>query len=86
MESIGVEAFTALGKAVASPDCALGRVDLDGNPLTEGDAALLVPFLKEAPAKVTLFRVPVTLSPEHFAALFRNVIAKKKKGGKGGKK
>ncbi len=82
MEAVGVEAFTALGRAVASGECALGRVDLDGNPLTDGDAAILVPFLKEAPPKVTLFRVPVTLAPEHFAALFRNVIAKKKKGGK----
>ena len=83
LEALSKEAFHALGKAVASTECALGRVDLDGNPLTEGDAAVLVPYLKEAPPKVTLFKVPVSLTPEHFASLFKNVVAKgKKKGGK----
>ena len=73
---------SALGRALASSECALGRVDLDGNPLTDGDAAALVPFLREAPPKVTLFRVPIGIRPEHFAVLFKNVVAKKKKGGK----
>ena len=86
VQTLGAEAFSALGRAVASAECALGRVDLDGNPLTASDAAVLVPFLKEAPAKVTLFRVPVTLSPEHFAGLFKNVVAKGKKKGGGKKK
>ncbi len=86
MQATGAEAFAALGKALASAECALGRVDLDSNPLTFSDAAVLVPYLKEALPKVTLFRVDTSLHPEHFAALFKNVIAKKKKGGKAAKK
>jgi len=76
------QAFAALGKALVSTECALGRVNLDGNPLTPEDAEVLLPFLASAPPKVTLFRVPTTLSPAHFTALFKNVIVK----GKGKKK
>ena len=75
---LGTQAFAALGTALASVDCALGRVDLEGNPMTAEDAEALIPFLASNPAKVTLLRVPVTLSKAHFIALFRNVVAKKK--------
>ncbi len=80
--TLGEIAFGALGRALTSTECALGRVDLDGNPLTVEDVGVLIPFLAAAPPKVTLFRVPTTLAPEHFTALHKNVVAKGKKGGK----
>ena len=51
--------------------------------MTREDAAALVPGVAAAPAgKIAMLRVPVTLPPEHFSALWRNVTAKaKKKGG-----
>ena len=75
-------AFDALGRALASTDCALGSVDLDGNPMNEADAAALIPYLTAPPPKVTKLIVPKTLKSETFIALFRNVVAKAKKGGK----
>jgi hypothetical protein len=80
--ALASSAFDALGRALASPDCALGAVDLDGNPMNEADAAALIPHLAAAPAKVTKFIVPKTLKTETFVALFRNVVAKAKKGKK----
>lgn len=79
----GSTAFDSLGRALASPDCALGAVDLDGNPMNEADAASLLHHLQAVPVKVTKLIVPKTLTSATFAALFRNIIAKKK--GKGAK-
>ncbi len=78
-QKLGTEAFSALGAALASADCVLGRVDLEGNPMTADDAEALLPHLAANPAKVTMLKVPVTLSKAHFTALFRNVVAKGKK-------
>ncbi len=78
-QKLGTEAFSALGAALASTDCALGRVDLEGNPMSAEDAEALLPHLAANPAKVTMLKVPVTLSKAHFTALFRNVVAKGKK-------
>ena len=75
-------AFDALGRALASTDCALGSVDLDGNPMNEADAAALIPYMTAPPIKVTKLIVPKTLKSESFIALFRNVVAKAKKGKK----
>jgi hypothetical protein len=55
-------AFDALGRALASADCALGSVDLDGNPLTQADADALLPHVAAAPAKLIKLIVPKTLS------------------------
>ncbi len=78
-QKLGTEAFNALGAALVSAECVLGRVDLEGNPMTPEDAEALLFHLAANPAKVTMLKVPVTLNKAHFSALFRNVVAKGKK-------
>jgi hypothetical protein len=79
---LGKRALLTLGAALRETVCGLNSVDLDANPLSAGDADVLVPFL-EGNGKVVSFRVPVTLPPDRFSKLFRAPApAKKKKGGK----